>query len=64
VFMRRERKFFIFNLSTVANQRVPTSLALITGQVESLLLRHCSDVQSGEILYRTFRRHPWAKRVF
>ena len=35
-------------------------------EFESHPLRHSVCVQSGEILYRTFRRHslhPWAKRV-
>jgi hypothetical protein len=37
VFMREDRKSFGFNISSVANQRVPTSAALIPCKVESLL---------------------------
>jgi hypothetical protein len=40
VFMREDRKSFGFNISSVANQRMPTSAALILRKVESLLLRH------------------------
>jgi hypothetical protein len=35
--MRRDRKLFAFNIPSVANQRVPTSAALIPRKVESLL---------------------------
>jgi hypothetical protein len=40
MFMRPKHKFFIFSVSTVANQRMPTVLALKLRKVESLLLRH------------------------
>jgi hypothetical protein len=39
LFMRGNRKSFAFNISSVANQRVPSSAALIPRKVKSLLLR-------------------------
>ena len=42
--MREDRKSFGFNISSVANQRVPTSAALIPCKVESLLLRQTFEV--------------------
>ena len=42
MFMRGDRKSFAFNISSVANQRVPTSAALTLRKVESLLLRQSS----------------------
>jgi len=39
--MQEDRNSFAFNISSVANQHMPTSAALILRKVESLLLRHC-----------------------
>jgi hypothetical protein len=36
--MQGDRKSLVFNISSVANQRMPTSAALILRKVESLLL--------------------------
>jgi hypothetical protein len=43
MFVRGDRKSFAFNISSVANQRVPTSAALTVRKVESLLLRHYQE---------------------
>jgi hypothetical protein len=51
LFMQRQCKSFVSSVPTVANQRMPTSPALILHKVESLLLRHCTNVRSEETIY-------------
>jgi hypothetical protein len=43
--MWEDRKSFAINISSVANQHMPTSTALIVRKVESLVLRHCSEMR-------------------
>ena len=53
MFMREDRKYFGFNISSVANQRMSTSAAFKLRKVESLLLRQTNRLS-------IFRFSPWA----